>query len=85
LRWLARSENKFASARNCTFGRTVDQLANRFDSLGVLAAQPGLGPLETNIVDMDSRSGQRRERHRLTYDGAASRVLGTIDLKHLDF
>jgi hypothetical protein len=34
---------------------------------------------------MDSRSGQRRERHRLTYDGAASRVLGTIDLKHLDF
>ena len=52
---------------------------------GVLAAQTGLGPLETNIVDMDSRSGQRRERHRLTYDGAASRVLGTIDLKHLDF
>jgi hypothetical protein len=48
----------------------------------MLAAQAGLGPFDANVEDMDRRSGQRRESNRLTYDGAATRVLGAIDLKH---
>jgi hypothetical protein len=57
-------------------------LANSFDGLSMLAAQSGLGSFDANVIKMDRRSGQRRERYRLAHDGAASRVPRAIDFKH---
>jgi hypothetical protein len=58
-------------------------LTNRFDRLNVLALQPGLGPLDANIKNMNRRPGEGRQRDRLAYDGTAAGTLRAVDFKHV--
>src|SRR5688572_32199177 len=75
-------KNKFPCSGNCAFGRSVHQLSNGFDSLSVLQAQSRFGSFKPNVVDVDRRSGQGRERYRLADDGTAAGILRAIDFKH---
>jgi len=84
IRGSAGTKKQTPRSYNHAFGRSIHELPNRFDGLSVLAAQSGLGPFHANIEKVDLRSSERRERHGLTHDGAATGISRAVDFKHAE-
>ncbi len=48
----------------------------------MLTSEPGLGPLHSDVGHSKRPTHKRRQRHRMSQDGSATRMPGSVDYNH---